>query len=322
MNSLVEQAKNAQQVIANNGSVNAVAQASLTAKAVGEIQGKIVMAKQFPRNIDEVIRKVQSVCERESLAKLAEYEYRRGGTLITGASIRLLEAVAQVYGNIQTSWKEVRRDTVNHVSSCIAEAWDLENNVYSNLEFEVHHYRDSKANGKQLITDERDLYELIASQASRRQRKCLEFVIPRDIIEEAREICKKTLTNGVDIQKQIDKAVSVFESEFKVKLSQIETYFGINRRGFTTNTYLSLQKIFTSLRDGLARVEDYFPAEKTEAKAEEKTGNKLFENATEKVEVVEEVKPQPKSTKKAVQQAEEKQVSPNNDGQLGFNFFG
>lgn len=233
---------------------------NLVAKEQARIQGQIFMAKQFPRNMGDVENRIKSSCERVSLAQISEYEYPRGGQKIVGASIRLLETVAQCYGNISYSWKELSRDTLNHKSTCLAYAWDLETNVYTELEFEVAHKRDKKS-GSEILTDERDIYEIIANNAARRVRKCLEGVVPKDIVDQAREWCNETLDSKVDYQKGIDKGVEYFANEYNVKLSQIETYFGMSRRAFTKNTYLALQRIVVSVKDGMSKVTDFFPKE-------------------------------------------------------------
>lgn len=262
--SLVKQASNVVEANSQIGS-NQVSTSVQGAKALAEVQGKIIMAKQFPRDMTLVLNRVKASCERPSLAKVAEYQYVKGGTTVRGASIKLLEAVAQCYGNVQTNWKELSRDTINHKSLCIAEAWDLENNVCESLEFEVSHFRD-KGGTRTLVTSERDIYELIASQAVRRQRKCLEFVIPRDIIDEARETCNTTLTKGIDIQAELNKVITFFNETYKVTVKQLETYFGMGRQGFNTQTYLSLRKLFQAFQDGVTTPEEIFPKETIKAK--------------------------------------------------------
>lgn len=258
-------------VMAQPQTGNAVSQ-SIQAKEQAKIQGQVFMAKQFPRNMSEVMNKVQSSCERPSLAKISEYEYARGGQKIVGASIRLLETVAQCYGNISWTWKEIIRDMDNHKSTVVASAWDLESNTYNELEFEVPHYRDKKsaADGKELVKSSRDIYELIASQSARRVRKCLEGVVPKDIVEQAREWCSDTLNSKVDIQDGINKAIKFFNDEYGIKENQIESYFGMGRRAFTSNTYLALQRIYVSVKDGMSQVDDYFPKEETTSKVKNK----------------------------------------------------
>jgi len=257
-NTLVITPTNIAQTIDQVGSTSNPITSAITAKSLAEVQGKVFMAKQFPRDWGTLMARLQGSCERISLAKVAEYEYPKGGTKVVGASIKLLEAVAQCYGNIHYTWKEISRDKEGHKSHCIADAWDLENNVSSSLEFEVSHFRDV-GDTRRLVTSERDLYELIAANAARRVRKCLENVIPRDIVDQAREWCNETLAKKIDIQKGIDNAIDYFKEEYGITLKHVEKYFGMSRQGFTKNTYLSLQKLYTSLRDGLIEINEVFP---------------------------------------------------------------
>ena len=260
-NSLVKTQNNVVGAVNQVGgnSANVVVSAEAT-KELAQIQGKVYMAKTYPRDITLVENKIQASCERLSLAEVAEFEYPKGGQVIRGASIKLLETIAQCYGNLHYTWKEIHRDNVTHKSTCIAEAWDLENNISSTLEFEVSHYRDKKG-GAELITAERDIYEHVASQAVRRMRKCLESVIPRDLVDQAREWCNETITKKVDVQKGIDKAIQYFEENYKVSLKQIEAYFGMSRQAFNKNQYVKLQKLYTSIKDGVATVDEIFPKE-------------------------------------------------------------
>lgn len=244
----------------NKGEVSLVAQHSMATKELATIQGQIFMAKQFPRDNNTLMRRVQSACERPYLAKLAEYEYARGGTTVTGASIKLIETIAQNYGNLTWSWKELER--ADGKSKVLAYAWDLETNARVELEFIVPLKREKKVNGKLVseeITSERDIYELIASNAQRRVRKCLEGIIPRDIVEQALEWCNETINSKVDIQAGIDKAIEFFAENYGVTIKQIEEKYGMSRRAFTKNTYLSLQRIYTSVKDGVMKIEEAFP---------------------------------------------------------------
>ncbi|MFR7590256.1 MAG: hypothetical protein ACLUVC_02340 [Longibaculum sp.] len=254
---------------------NEVSQA-LAGKELARVQGQVFMAKQFPRDMSDVMNRIFASCERPSLAQISEYEYSRGGQQIVGASIRLLEVVAQCYGNVSYSWKELVRDMDNHKSTVLAYAWDLETNLYSELEFDVYHYRSARGS-RILLTDDRDIYELVSNQATRRVRRCLENIIPRDIVEDAREHCHKTLEDKVDWQSRLDNGIQVMKDQYGVSLKQLEERFGMNRRAFTSNTCRELNRIYVSLRDGMAKVEDFFPKEERKT-----TDNKLPKEETVK----------------------------------------
>lgn len=280
-------------------SANEVSQV-MASKELARVQGQVFMAKQFPRDMLDVMNRIYASCERPSLAQISEYEYPRGGQKIVGASIRLLEVIAQCYGNVSYSWKELTRDMTNHKSTVLAYAWDLETNLYSELEFDVYHFRSARGK-RTLLTDDRDIYELVSNQATRRVRRCLENIIPRDIVEDAREQCQRTLENKVDWQSKLDSGIKIMHEQYGVSLKQLEERFGMNRRAFTSNTCRELNRIFVSIRDGMASVEDYFPKEKKE---DNKLKNKLPIEKTKQKEVNEETVENNEVVEEVVEQQE------------------
>src|SRR6185436_17575572 len=71
-------------------------------------------------------------------------------------------------------------------------AVDLETNSWDTKVFTVRHWRDTR-DGGHALTDERDIYELVANQGARRKRACILALIPGDIAEAAEAECDKTL---------------------------------------------------------------------------------------------------------------------------------
>ena len=68
-------------------------------------------------------------------------------------------------------------ERLDDMSKVRAFAWDKETNVLKTLFFFVPHYRSTKK-GRNRITDDRDLYELLANSAARRMRNCVLALIP------------------------------------------------------------------------------------------------------------------------------------------------
>ena len=79
------------------------------AREVATVQGQILIAKRFPRDVDLSLQKIERACSRTRLASLAIYQYQRGGTDITGPSIRLAEAVASAWGNVKYGFDVIQR---------------------------------------------------------------------------------------------------------------------------------------------------------------------------------------------------------------------
>ena len=222
-----------------------------------EVQAAVVMAKRFPRDWVEVESKLIMSCKRPKLAEIAVYEYPRGGTKVTGPSIRLAEAAAQAMGNIDFGWTEIQR--LEDESICTAYAWDIENNIRRATTFSVPHYRDTRQGKKRLI-DDRDIYEMCANQASRRMRGCILQVVPGDLVDLAISECEKTLrANLGTVQEQAAKWGKLFQKEYNVQPESIMKYLGSRPETWTQNDIFRLRKLYNALKDNMTTIEEAFP---------------------------------------------------------------
>ena len=240
----------------------------LSTREAQEVQAAVFMAKQFPRNENEALARIMRSCERVGLAQKAVYSYPKGGTRVTGPSVRLAEAVAQAWGNIQSGVVELEQREGE--STCMAYCWDIETNTRECKIFTVKHQISTK-NGMKVLTDPRDIYELVANQGARRKRACILNVIPGDIIDEAVARCNKTLS-GNNRRPLIDRlrdTVEQFQKMYSIPLASIEKYFGYPLDVFTEQDGMTLVGIYNALRDGAARREDYFQLPKVNAAEDE-----------------------------------------------------
>lgn len=248
-----------QQVAVTNATTNN----AVVAAEVAKVQAMCVMAYQNPRRLLNVENKINAMCESPYLATLAEYEYTRGGTRITGPTVKLISAISQAYGNITSGWQEVARS--KEKSKVIAWAWDVENNFKYDLEFEVPLYRESKG-GRTLLTSDRDIYEHIANFAARRRRACMEQVIPRYLVDMAIEKCHETLETKVDVKAELKKCVNYLKSYHNVELEELEEKLGMKYEAFSSVQYTTIRKWTASLKDGIVKKEDLFPSKENKKK--------------------------------------------------------
>ena len=63
----------------NNNSLNQGAVAIEQSRAVTEAQGKLLLAKQFPRDENQAFNQLMNSCRRKSFAQVALYSFPRGG---------------------------------------------------------------------------------------------------------------------------------------------------------------------------------------------------------------------------------------------------
>lgn len=249
---------------------NATTNNALVAAEVAKVQAMCVMAYQNPRNMLNVENKINSMCASIYLANLAEYEYTRGGTKITGPTVKLVSAVCQAYGNITSGWQEVSRG--KEKSKVVAWAWDIENNFKYDLEFEVPLYRETKG-GRTLLTSDRDIYEHIANFAARRRRACMEQVIPRYLVDMALEACHKTLNEKVDVKTELKKLLNYLKSYHDVEQEDVEEKLGMKYDAFGSVQYTTIRKWVASLKDGVCKKEDIFPTRENKNKTVEEVKN-------------------------------------------------
>ncbi|MFJ7933677.1 hypothetical protein [Sporosarcina sp. NPDC096371] len=249
MNELSSQFQNSQQP-------GVIGQATAS-REMEEVKGQIFMAKQFPRNIFQAEQRILDSCKRPSLAQVAMYQYPRAGTKVIGPSIRLAEVLAQNWGNLAFGIKELEQREGESVA--MAYAWDLETNVRQEKVFTVKHSRQAK--GKlQKLTDPRDIYELVASSGARRVRACVLGIIPGDIVDKAVSECERTLqgNNEGPLKDRIANALKAFKEQHRITQEMVETKFGYNAESFTEYDYVELINIFTSIKDGMSKPEDWF----------------------------------------------------------------
>lgn len=244
--------------------------ASDQARAVAEVQAALMIARMNPRDPVKAMDRILNNCTRPTLANAATYAYSRGGTDITGPTIRLAEAIAQGWGNIQYGIREISQS--GGVSTVAAYAWDVETNTRREVVFQVQLKRDTKRGSYQL-TDSRDIYELVANQGARRLRACILGVIPGDVVEAALDQCTVTQRAHVDMTPEgLQMLVESFAT-FGISKSQIEKRIQRRLDAIQPAQVLSLRNIYRSIRAGMSVPGDWFEPEAAAAALPAKKGS-------------------------------------------------
>ncbi len=228
-------------------------------RAVAEAQGKLLIAKRFPRNTAVAFASMMESCSRLSFAQQAMYSYPRGGQVVSGPSIRMAEELARNWGNVEFGTRELSRREGE--SEMEAYAWDLETNLVRSIKFTVRHLRDKKG-GAVVLTDERDIYEVTANMGGRRVRACLLAVLPPDYVDSAVQECAKTLA-GCNQEPLVDrvKKMLVTFSKWNVTSEMIEARIGKKTSEIFAEDMVELISIHNSIRDGQSKPSDWFGIE-------------------------------------------------------------
>ncbi len=164
-------------------------------RVAAEVQGRMIVAKRFPRDSGMAYARAMQACERLGLADCAIYSYNKGGK-VEGPSIRLAEELARCWGNIEYGLIELSRRPGE--SEMEAFAWDIETNTRSSQKFTVKHIRDrsDSKGGNAALTAERDIYEITANNGARRMRARILAILPPELVDDAVAACKETVKRG------------------------------------------------------------------------------------------------------------------------------
>jgi hypothetical protein len=227
-------------------------------RAVAETIATLQIAKACPRDERQAMNDILNACGRVGLAKTAIYSYSRGGTKISGPSIRLAEAIAQHWGNMQFGVRELsQRDGKSEVESF---AWDVQRNNRAVKVFSVPHQRFTGGR-MQPLTDPRDIYELIANNAARRLRSCILAIVPGDVQEAAINQCEMTLRANIDMS---PAAMSGLLDDFLavgVTKAMIAARIQRNFEQVEPGQVVTLNNIYNSIRDGMSSPDEWFGRE-------------------------------------------------------------
>jgi len=241
--------------------------AAESSRYIAEIQGQMTLAKKFPRKHSEFMPDILEACKSKSLASISAYLFPKGGTTITGPSIRLAEVVAQNYGNLDFGIKVLQETSTKSLIQSYC--YDLQKNVRSQKVFEVKHQIKLKNGSMKILSDPREIYEHQANYGTRRLRACIMGIIPRDIFDQAQEQCEKTNTGDgkTPIKDKILEMIKAFET-LGVTKEMIEARLQHNIDATDWPEISTLQKIWTSLKDNMAKRSDFFDLPKAEAAKE------------------------------------------------------
>lgn len=225
-----------------------------------EVFAMMMLAKRFPRDQQQACDRIMTAFQRPTLAEVAIYQYARGGTSISGPSIRAAEAIAQEWGNLDTGWRELSRGIgANGVpfSEVMAFCVDLQSTNRKVVSFILPHWRDTKGGGYKL-KDERDIYELCANQAARRLRACIIANIPGDVIDMAVNQAESTLRAKADTSPEAMARMVAAFAELGVTKEMIEKRIQRSLESIAPAQVVSMKKIYRSLMDDMSTPAEWF----------------------------------------------------------------
>ena len=247
-------------VMAQMDKINQGTIAIEASRAIAEAQGKLVIAKRFPRDEVQSYAKAMEACQRPTMAAKAFYSFPRGGQTVEGPTIRFAEELARCWGNIDYGIKELSQD--DGKSEMQAYGWDLETNAQSVQNFTNPHQREQ---GRKMVTltSQRDIYENNANMATRRLRSRILAILPAWFVEDAIAECKKTLAgqNDTPLIDRVKKMVVQF-AKLGVTQEMIEKRLKRKVDTMTSDDFVEYVGIYNAVKGGESKIADWFDAQK------------------------------------------------------------
>ena len=260
-NEVMEYQGNVPSYAGNFDKINQGTVAVESSRAIAEAQGKLIMAKRFPRNHIDSYAKAIEACQRKGFAEKAFFSYPRGGQTVTGVTIRFAEEMARCYGNLDYGIKEMSHEEGK--SEMQAYCWDLETNTISSQNFTVEHVMETKQ-GNRKLTSQRDIYERTANDGARRLRSRILAILPPDLVEDCIAECKKTLAGNGDMP-LADRIKLIVMSFGKIGITK-EMLEGRLKHTVESMNYEELSEyigIYNGLKQKETTISDWFEQPKT-----------------------------------------------------------
>ncbi len=228
-----------------------------------EIQGAIIVARNFPRNEDLAFQKLMKACQRTSFAEDAGYSFPRGGQSVEGPSVNLAREAARVWGNIRYGLEVIRDDDDSR--QIRGWAWDMETNTKVTAEDDFAKLVFRKKEGW-IKPDERDLRELTNRRGAILVRNCLLQVLPKDLIEDAMAMSQQTLKLGAerDPEGARKKLILAF-SELNITPEMLEKKLGHPLAQCSSAEIATLRTVYKSISDGNSSWAEYVGSAPKEA---------------------------------------------------------
>jgi len=237
-------------------------------KAVIDMQ--ISTAKKYPRNLKQCIDNAITIATLDTeTAKSCIYSLKKGGKVITGASVYLAKIVAQQFGNIRVENRVVGFDATHVI--CEGVCFDLENNYAVRTQIRKPIVGNSGRFSEDMCA--------IVSNAGNSIvfRNAVFAVIPANVVKKIYDAAARKITGDIsDEDKLIKRRILVFkglkETYPDFKLTDLEICMSVGKTSvehITKDDVLSLIGFEEAIKSGEQTVESIFKNQQTNIKPKE-----------------------------------------------------
>jgi hypothetical protein len=240
-----------------------------------EVDIQITTAKQYPRQLPEVLNKIATYATMDTeTAEDCFYALRRGGEVIEGVSVRMAEIIAGAWGNMRVQTRIIGNDgkTITAQGVC----HDLETNIAVSVEVK------RRITDKQGRTFTEDMQVVTGNAASAIAfRNAVLKVVPKAVTKKVlTEVKQVALGQAIDLETGRKNALANY-AKAGVTEQMIFDYLSITKREEIDKERLfALKATWTAIKEGTTTVEEEFVKplkEKESAKKAETNKDKVKE---------------------------------------------
>lgn len=250
-----------------------------------EVDMQIATAKQYPRDINQVLNTISTLAKMDTeTAQDCFYVLRRSGAMgastIEGLSVRMAEIIASSWGNLRIQTRIIGNDgkTITAQGVC----HDLQTNVAVSVEVKR---RITDKMGK---TYSEDMQVVTGNAASAIAfRNAVLKVVPKAVTKRVIEDVKKVaLGQALDLETSRQNAIAAY-AKLGVTEQQLLEYLEVKSRDeIDQQGVYTLRATMNAIKEGTTTVQETF----VKAAEEKKTAQKAVEKAKEVQQVVEAAK--------------------------------
>ena len=244
-----------------------------------EIDMQVSTAKQYPRNLPDVLNKIATYATMDTeTAEDCFYALRRnganGGQLIEGLSVRMAEIIASAWGNLRVQTRIIGNDgkTITAQGVC----HDRETNMAVSVEVKR---RITNKDGKTFSEDMQVVTGNAASAIAFRNAvlKVVPKAVTKKVISEVKEVA---MGKAIDLVTSRQNCLSNY-AKIGVTDKMIFEYFGISKiEEIDKEMIFELKATWNAIKEGTTTVQESFIApieerrQAEEAKLKEVEGRK------------------------------------------------
>lgn len=244
----------------------AMVAAAESAKA--QIQCAYMMALQCPRSYFTAEQAVVKACENPLFAEKCEYKLPRGGTMISGPTIRLAELIRREWRNIFTTERVMHDDERQMIIQVTA--IDLETNSIETAEVIVPKTVERKyvKDGQEILSERENslgkkVYTVRATDSevdmtrkamiSKALRNAIFRLVPAELVQVALATARQTIAraDAADPKDATRRLIVCFEEQ-GVSIEKIEKFIGHTLEKSTTADVKKLRGLYKQMLNGIS----------------------------------------------------------------------